>query len=104
MPFMPSPWLRWGTDADGNGLVDPWNPVDAIYSAARYLAASHASSDIRQAVFSYNHAWWYVNDVMQLAQLYGNSDTSQESTGTTSSSSSSSSDGQVVADLEALRS
>jgi murein DD-endopeptidase MepM/ murein hydrolase activator NlpD len=74
MQFMPSTWLRWGTDADGNGLADPWNPVDAIYSAARYLAASGAASDIRQAVFSYNHAWWYVNDVMQLAQLYGNSD------------------------------
>ncbi len=71
MQFMPSTWLRWGTDADGNGLADPWNPVDAIYSAARYLAASGASRDIRQAVFSYNHAWWYVNDVMQLAQLYG---------------------------------
>jgi murein DD-endopeptidase MepM/ murein hydrolase activator NlpD len=73
MQFMPSTWLRWGTDADGDGLADPWNPVDAVYSAARYLAASGAASDIRQAVFSYNHAWWYVNDVMQLAQLYGDS-------------------------------
>jgi murein DD-endopeptidase MepM/ murein hydrolase activator NlpD len=75
MQFMPSTWLRWGTDADGNGVADPWNPVDAVYSAARYLAASGAASDIRQAVFSYNHAWWYVNDVIQLAQLYGSSDT-----------------------------
>ena len=40
MQFMPSTWLRWGTDADGNGVADPWNPVDAVYSAARYLAAS----------------------------------------------------------------
>ena len=39
---MPSTWLRWGTDADGDGIADPWNPVDAIYSAARYLAASGA--------------------------------------------------------------
>jgi murein DD-endopeptidase MepM/ murein hydrolase activator NlpD len=74
MQFMPSTWLRWGTDADGNGTADPWNPVDAVYSAARYLAASGAASDIRQAVFSYNHAWWYVNDVLELAQLYGSSD------------------------------
>ena len=42
MQFMPSTWLRWGTDADGDGIADPWNPVDAIYSAARYLAASGA--------------------------------------------------------------
>ena len=44
MQFMPSTWLRWGTDADGNGIADPWNPVDAVYSAARYLAASGAAS------------------------------------------------------------
>src|SRR5712691_7532784 len=74
MQFMPSTWLRWGTDADGDGVADPWNPVDAVYSAARYLAAAGAASDIRQAVFAYNHATWYVDEVMQLAQLYGQSD------------------------------
>jgi murein DD-endopeptidase MepM/ murein hydrolase activator NlpD len=73
MQFMPSTWLRWGTDADSNGVADPWNPVDAVYSAARYLAASGAAADIRRAVFSYNHADWYVNEVLQLAQLYGSS-------------------------------
>jgi murein DD-endopeptidase MepM/ murein hydrolase activator NlpD len=74
MQFMPSTWERWGTDADSNGYADPWNPVDAIYSAARYLAASGGATDIRRAVFSYNHADWYVNQVLQLAQLYGSSD------------------------------
>jgi murein DD-endopeptidase MepM/ murein hydrolase activator NlpD len=73
MQFMPSTWMRWGTDADGNGVADPWNPVDAVYSAARYLAASGAAADIRRAIFSYNHADWYVNEVLQLAQLYGSS-------------------------------
>ena len=76
MQFMPSTWLRWGTDANGDGAADPWNPVDAVYSAARYLAACGAAQDIRQAVFSYNHAWWYVNDVLQLAQVYGTSEPS----------------------------
>jgi murein DD-endopeptidase MepM/ murein hydrolase activator NlpD len=75
MQFMPSTWERWGTDADANGYADPWNPVDGIYSAARYLAASGGATDIRRAVFSYNHAEWYVNQVLQLAQLYGSSDT-----------------------------
>jgi murein DD-endopeptidase MepM/ murein hydrolase activator NlpD len=74
MQFMPSTWERWGTDADANGYADPWNPVDAVYSAARYLAASGGATDIRRAVFSYNHADWYVNQVLQLAQLYGSSD------------------------------
>ena len=73
MQFMPSTWLRWGADANGDGIADPWNPVDAIYSAARYLAASGAARDLRQAVFAYNHATWYVNDVLSLAQLYDSS-------------------------------
>ena len=36
-----------GTDANGDGVADPWNAEDAIYSAARYLAAAggaHATS------------------------------------------------------------
>jgi murein DD-endopeptidase MepM/ murein hydrolase activator NlpD len=73
MQFMPSTWLRWGTDADADGVADPWNPVDAVYSAARYLAASGGAADLRRAIFSYNHADWYVNEVLQLAQLYGSS-------------------------------
>ncbi|HZQ81376.1 MAG TPA: lytic murein transglycosylase [Gaiellaceae bacterium] len=68
MQFMPSTWQRWGVDADGDGVASPWDPTDAIYSAARYLAASGGSTDIRGAVFSYNHADWYVNEVMDLAQ------------------------------------
>ena len=71
MQFMPSTWLQWGTDASGDGIADPWNPTDAIYSAARYLAAAGGQTDINQAVFAYNHAQWYVNEVLQLAGLYG---------------------------------
>ena len=71
MQFMPSTWLRWGVDANGDGVADPWNPQDAVYSAARYLAAAGGSSDISRAVFSYNHADWYVNEVLSLSNLYG---------------------------------
>src|SRR6266511_5255335 len=102
MQFMPSTWLRWGTDADGSGTADPWNPVDAIYSAARYLAASGASSDIRQAVFSYNHAWWYVNDVIELAQLYGSSNTALADASQPQPEQQSS-EGQIVFDLDRLQ-
>ena len=28
MQFMPVTWLRWGTDGDGDGIADPWNPED----------------------------------------------------------------------------
>ena len=73
MQFMPSTWERWGVDADGDGIANPWSAEDAIAAAARYLAASAAQSDISRAVFSYNHAQWYVDEVLQLAQLVGGS-------------------------------
>ena len=71
MQFMPSTWARWGIDANGDGVADPDNPTDAIFSAARYLAGCGGQLDITRAVYCYNHASWYVNDVMGLAALYG---------------------------------
>jgi murein DD-endopeptidase MepM/ murein hydrolase activator NlpD len=71
MQFMPSTWLRWGLDADGDGIADPWNPSDAIYAAARYLAAAGGQTDISRGVFAYNHADWYVRQVLDLARVYG---------------------------------
>ena len=71
MQFMPSTWLRWGVDADGNGIADPWNAADAIFAAARYLAAAGGQNDISRAVFAYNHADWYVREVLDLANVYG---------------------------------
>ena len=67
MQFLPSTWRRWGTDASGDGIADPYDPQDAIFSAARYLDAAGAQGDIRRAVFAYNHADWYVNDVLRMA-------------------------------------
>jgi cell wall-associated NlpC family hydrolase len=62
--------MEWGVDANGDGVADPWNPYDAVYAAARYLAASGGATDIARAVFSYNHADWYVQEVLRLAQTY----------------------------------
>jgi cell wall-associated NlpC family hydrolase len=67
MQFMPSTWDRWGLDATGDGLADPWNPTDAVFSAARYLAASGAHEDLPGAVWSYNHSDEYVAHVLDLA-------------------------------------
>ena len=71
MQFMPDTWLRWGLDANGDGLADPWNPDDAVFAAARYLAAAGAHDDISRAVFAYNHAQWYVDEVLGLAADFG---------------------------------
>lgn len=70
MQFMPDTWLRWGTDGNGDGLADPWSPEDAVFSAARYLAAAEGRTDISRAIFAYNHAQWYVDDVLELAALF----------------------------------
>jgi murein DD-endopeptidase MepM/ murein hydrolase activator NlpD len=71
MQFMPSTWLRWGTDGNGDGVADPWNPDDAVFSAARYLAASGGRDDVAGAIYSYNHADWYVREVLDYAKLFG---------------------------------
>jgi hypothetical protein len=70
MQFLPSTWKRWGVDANHDGKKDPYNPVDAIFAAARYLKAARADQDVRQAIFAYNHADWYVNEVLALAGRY----------------------------------
>jgi hypothetical protein len=71
MQFLPSSWARYGVDATGSGYEDPYNPADAIFAAARYLAAAGGAQHIRAAVFSYNHSAAYVEAVMLRAQLLG---------------------------------
>jgi hypothetical protein len=71
MQFMPATWNAYGVDANRDGLKDPYNPADAIFAAARYLDAAGAQTDIRKAVFAYNHADWYVESVLMRAQLIG---------------------------------
>ncbi|HEY3944369.1 MAG TPA: lytic transglycosylase domain-containing protein, partial [Solirubrobacteraceae bacterium] len=55
MQFLPSTWKVWGVDATGSGYADPYNPVDAIFAAARYLHAAGASRSLSRAIFAYNH-------------------------------------------------
>jgi Transglycosylase SLT domain len=69
MQFLPSSWAQYGVDANGDGYEDPYNPADAIFAAARYLAAAGGAHGIRAAVFSYNHSQAYVESVMLRAQL-----------------------------------
>ena len=68
MQFMPSTWKQYGVAADGHSVPNPYDPRDAIFSAARYLAAAGGAEDIERAVFAYNHATWYVDDVMTRAR------------------------------------
>ena len=73
MQFMPGTWRIYGTDGDGDGRAIITNNADSVMSAARYLAATGATrtSGIRKALYAYNHATWYVNDVLHYAHHYG---------------------------------
>ncbi len=71
MQFIPSTWATYGVDANNDGRKDPYNPVDAICAAARYLRAAGGDKNIRQAIFAYNHASWYVDEVLLYANQYG---------------------------------
>jgi Transglycosylase SLT domain len=71
MQFLPSSWEAFGLDANGDGKKDPYNPVDAICAAAHYLKLAGAHQDLYQAIFAYNHADWYVQEVLLYARAYG---------------------------------
>ena len=64
MQFIPSSWKAYGVDANKDGKKDPYNPVDAIFAAARYLKAAGYQQNVRRAIFAYNHADWYVDSVL----------------------------------------
>ncbi len=74
MQFMPSTWRIWGTDGFGRtGAPDIMNPLDAVPSAARMLCADGAAQGgaaLSAAIFGYNHAAWYVSEVLALAGEY----------------------------------
>src|SRR5215213_2674905 len=71
MQFLPSSWEAFGLDANGDGKKDPYNPVDAICAAAHYLKLAGGNADLYQAIFAYNHADWYVQEVLLYARAYG---------------------------------
>jgi Transglycosylase SLT domain len=73
MQFLPSTWARYGYDADGDGKANINDPVDAVFSAARYLCAAGAGrggQSLDTAIYAYNHAWWYVREVVVIANRY----------------------------------
>ncbi|MCW3025204.1 MAG: peptidoglycan DD-metalloendopeptidase family protein [Solirubrobacterales bacterium] len=69
MQFMPETWLQYGVDALDAGYADPYNPVDAIFAAARYLRAAGAATDLHAAILAYNHSEEYVASVLLRAKL-----------------------------------
>ncbi len=74
MQFLPSTWQAWGIDGFGEtGAPNVMNPYDAVPSAARMLCADGAAAGgtaLDNAIYDYNHAEWYVREVLALAAQY----------------------------------
>lgn len=55
----------YGVDGNNDGVADPYDLQDALYSAANYLSQHGASEgDLEQAILTYNHSDEYVKDVL----------------------------------------
>jgi len=73
MQFLPTTWREWGITAFGEpGPPNIMDPFDAVPSAARYLCAAGGATaaGLPKAIFAYNHANWYVAEVLALAKQY----------------------------------
>jgi cell wall-associated NlpC family hydrolase len=63
-------WASVATDENGNGTASVYDPADAIAGAAKYLIQHGAKTDMAGAIFAYNHATWYVQQVESYASQY----------------------------------
>jgi Transglycosylase SLT domain len=74
MQFLPSTWARWGITAFGEtGPPNIMDPYDAVPAAAAYLCSydpAQGGAALARAIYGYNHATWYVAEVLALAHQY----------------------------------
>ncbi len=78
-PLVIKKYGGYGVDGNHDGKADPMNIEDAIFSAAKYLAANGASQgEFKKAVFAYNHSETYVNDVLYYQSIYQKEEDQEE--------------------------
>lgn len=74
MQFLPGTFDEFAINVDPSEPLSPYDPADAIYTAARMLCADGArggsTAGLDQAIFAYNHADWYVAEVLSWASKY----------------------------------
>lgn len=71
--FMPDSLLTYGVDGNGDGVVDLYNPADAIPSAANFLIRHNWSADnIKALAGYYGSAIGYPEIVLHYASLLRN--------------------------------
>jgi len=74
MQFEPATFAEYANPVPPGGAnpPSPYDPTDAIYAAARLLCANGArnNTNLSGAIYAYNHADWYVTEVLNLAARY----------------------------------
>ena len=72
MQFLAGTWAGYAVDGDGDSVRNVYDPDDAVFGAARYLCANGGGqvTSLRNALWHYNHADWYVEMVLALAARY----------------------------------
>ena len=63
-------WATYATVEDGDPPASVYDPADAIAAAAKYLIAHGVQQNVPEAIFAYNHADWYVQEVLSWASTY----------------------------------
>lgn len=75
MQFEPATFAAYDRPVPPGGVTppSPYDPVDAVYAAARMLCADGArhGQDLAGAVYAYNHSQAYVAEVFALAASLG---------------------------------
>jgi hypothetical protein len=81
MQFLQPTWdevaRKYNIDGDGDGEENRYTPADAVLGAAFYLKSNGADkggTHLLNAIYRYNHAWWYVKMVVDAAKKYGKGD------------------------------
>ena len=69
MQFLPATFAEYSW-ASGNSNPNIYDPRDAIYAAAALLVDNNVRDDPRGALYAYNHAGWYVDEVLAQAAIY----------------------------------
>jgi len=72
--FLPSSYLRFAVDGDGDGVVSLYDADDAIASTANYLRGNGwrpgiSYTDQRRVIWTYNHSDAYIDTVLRLADV-----------------------------------
>ena len=86
LQFEPATFAEYDQPVPPGGAnpPSPYDPTDAVYAAARMLCANGAANgaNLDGAIFDYNHASWYVDEVLALAQTYGETEAQTVASGT----------------------